>query len=281
MGTNTQSRAEYISSFFWWSCLPQMYAYFLAPIFSSAPISRLFLLALLIVTSSITIFLTQKHSRTRTDFEIHSTLVFAVGSYCVLAYEKYLPFLTHLTTIIALLSCVVFSIRLYSGLSKTASKKRRRFRHIRTIVLSCRTICAACFIPLLVVIFVITLRGGIIFNAPPNEVQKEYSEYDRMNILLSLEQSHWDNLSKPERLQILQSAADLKMRDAGIPHKITVSAVILPNNSRGNYSQSDHRISINASLLSGNSYEAYETLLQGCYYAYLYYVTNLDPFIKA
>ena len=87
--------------------------------------------------------------------------------------------------------------------------------------------------------------------------------------LTSLYEETWKELSVDERLEVLQTVADIERRYLGIPHELLVGANNPNNSERGGYYDTSHEIVLNLDYLSScTAQEAVTTVAHECFHAY-------------
>ncbi len=93
-----------------------------------------------------------------------------------------------------------------------------------------------------------------------------YTIANQMDTLLCLQEDVWDGLSATQRLDVLQTVANIERRYLGIPHALPVSAANLEDGTLGTYDSENQEILLNLENLSRDP--ALEMLEVVCHEAY-------------
>lgn len=90
-----------------------------------------------------------------------------------------------------------------------------------------------------------------------------------MDMLIQLETGRWKTLGPEERLDVLQTVANIEQRFLGIPHEIVVGAEYLGEGNVSQYSDGNHRIVISMECLQkGSAYDNVEALAHEARHCY-------------
>ena len=102
-----------------------------------------------------------------------------------------------------------------------------------------------------------------------------------IDTILLLQEEEWAKLSTQERLDVLQTVANIEATYLGLPHELNVTVKALEETTQGHYDDSTHTIAINADHLTEDSaHDLVETVAHEAYHAYerrlvdLYYTTG-------
>lgn len=126
---------------------------------------------------------------------------------------------------------------------------------------------ALCWIPLLL--------SGVqeeetVSDAASTAVENRMEAMDARRETIGLfQEDAWQRLSRQEKLEALQTVADIEAGYLGLPHSLTVCAKELGQTVAGCYSDSAHEIHVNLSLLDhGDSLRLVQTVCHESYHAY-------------
>ena len=94
--------------------------------------------------------------------------------------------------------------------------------------------------------------------------------------LALLQEDTWSDLSMTDRIDVLQTVADIEAAYWGLPHKLTVITSHTPENILGHYIDHIHTITIGTNHLQhGNPRDILETLTHEAYHAYEYRLADV------
>lgn len=92
---------------------------------------------------------------------------------------------------------------------------------------------------------------------------------DNLDTVLLLEPDTWATLTPGQRLDVLQTVANIEATYLGLPHELNVQVANLQGELLGQYNDLDHTISLNPDhLTSGTPYELVKTIAHEAYHAY-------------
>lgn len=92
---------------------------------------------------------------------------------------------------------------------------------------------------------------------------------NNIDTILLLREEEWEKLSVQERLNVLQTVANIEATYLGLPHELNVTVKALDENTQGHYDDSTYTIAINVDHISEDSAEALvETVAHEAYHAY-------------
>lgn len=102
-----------------------------------------------------------------------------------------------------------------------------------------------------------------------------------IDTILLLQEEEWAKLSTQERLDVLQTVANIEATYLGLPHELNVTVKALDETTQGHYDDSTYTIAINADHLTEDpAHDLVETVAHEAYHAYerrlvdLYYATG-------
>ena len=99
---------------------------------------------------------------------------------------------------------------------------------------------------------------------------------ENIDILAGLSDQRWETLSGYERLDVLQTVADIERSYLGIPHELNVGAADLDEYTAGYYRDSTHEIIIDVDLLMhGDQWDVLNTVCHEAYHSYQHCLVDL------
>ena len=90
-----------------------------------------------------------------------------------------------------------------------------------------------------------------------------------MDAILLLQDQEWEALGTRERLDVMQTVANIEAHYLGLPNELNVGVSNLPEDTLGNYSDATRTISLDLELLAhGSSGEVLDALCHEAYHSY-------------
>jgi hypothetical protein len=266
---NTMSKTGYFLAHVFWGLLAAViYQY---SCFRCAPgmefaASRLLLWGLMAGFSVLGIALTW--GRRRNHLSMLVNLVLPIEAYMALSYWPYLkrPFIA----VAAAAGVTAFAYFLSVMCRKIENKDRcgtvlmRRLRHG---VLGGRTLFAVGLILLIAPVAIHTAFGGDLFS--PASAAENHTIAGHLEELRKLEEDTWETLDRAERLDLLQTVANIEDTYLGLPHELSVTAGDLPESIAGQYDDRTHSITLDDDYLMNRlAHEVLDTVCHEAYHAY-------------
>lgn len=236
-------------------------------LFSSYNSSITLLWAIWGISMAVTYLLTYK--RRRNYFSVFANTVLPFGIYSLMVYEN-----SHLYLCAAIEMAIIVLGGIYSfavlirkinpaNPAGTAVIMKNR-------ILSCingtKGIAAVCFSVLFIYVTALNAFGmpSFIPAVKPTEEVNENKEAvieEYMPVISSIDESVWKNLSFDDRLDVLQTIANVEKTQLGISHEVNVCAASLGWGTYGTYDYSKHEVTINMQIImDDDSTEAVKTL---------------------
>ena len=97
-----------------------------------------------------------------------------------------------------------------------------------------------------------------------------------IDTILLLQEDEWERLSVQERLNVLQTVANIEATYLGLPHELNVVVDILEETTSGHYNDRTHTIAVNADYVAEESaHDLVETIAHEAYHAYEHRLVDL------
>lgn len=94
--------------------------------------------------------------------------------------------------------------------------------------------------------------------------------------ILLLQEDEWEKLSVQERLDVLQTVANIEATYLGLPHELNVVVAVTDENTSGHYNDGTHTITINPDYIAEESaHDLVETLAHEAFHAYEHRLVDL------
>jgi len=218
-------------------------------------VSKLILVGIMIFTFGSNLLITR--AKALNDREIGSNVLIPLGIYSLLSYYSYIPrifFFVGLTCFV--LAVVTLTMILGRPISKYLRRKRVIRRRFFLIYLVIRKIFAGgAFLVLAIIFTKIYFGGGLLSSqVKPAEIYGEaYTIAANRDTLDKLEDSVWNSLSTQEKLDVMQTVANIEGNYLGFNSKVEVRASKLDENVLGYYDNASSRIIIDIDSLQNDS----------------------------
>lgn len=217
----------------------------------------------------------------RNSWNVWMTVLFPYEVYTVLAYGKYVPALSRGVLWAALVLTVLYG--LWVLLSPIRCPGRRRtilLRRLRAVLMGGRSIFTLCALALLAVGLNAALRGGVLLVPDEKASDGTQGEKDtisgHMEELCRLEDTAWAELTVEERLDVLQTVANIERTYLGVPHELPVGGSIMEEGLLGQYNPVTKQIALSLDhLAEDDAADVLDTVLHECYHAYQHSVVEL------
>ncbi len=176
-------------------------------------------------------------------------LILGFGSYTILAYFDFRHDLIMVEFKVALVLAGVYAAYTMTGRIRNKRKKSRILRsRCRKACRGTKLIfCAGMVLLMLVVTYCNIFGTGLIRSGVrPSYISDggEQTMDNNRDAIMLMEQSVWKRLSDSEKLDVLQSVANIESSYLGIPHGLTVCAKDGRKDELGSYDDSMHQINI-------------------------------------
>lgn len=215
--------------------------------------------------------------RMRTGWTVTTALVVPFGLYTVLTYIKTVGNWMPIVLASAVALAVIYSVFIMTRKFKNRRNKGKVIkRRLHRCCVASQSIVA---IALLVVMGTIGAQGvfgdnilNSSISATANNQSFPQTISNNIDTILLLQEEEWANLTTQEKLDILQTVANIEAHYWGLPNELNVGAANLDENTLACYNDRTHTISIDLNHLENDS--VYDVLNSCCHEAY--HSTNTD-----
>ncbi len=272
---NTKGKIEFIIDHIWWALIA--WIWYKSILFRcletySLKESRIILLGMILFCSMLGIALEMK--KQRNSVSVLMNLLSGFGLYSLLAY---LPIRRRFILIIFLAAVIIavlhtLFILCHKIKNRCKFKKILARRIIRTLFESRNIICTG------FAVIMLSLSGNAVFGSslirpsvsPAKQTNvEEQTIANNIEVLLLLKEDTWKTLSVDEKLDVLQTVANIEQRYLGLPNELNVGASNLREGLAGYYSDSTHEIIVSMDcLLNDSSRELVDTICHEAYHSY-------------
>ena len=266
---NTLSKGQYLRDHLFWGAVSMVW--FNSLLFRSIEgwtyrRSRLFLWAALLLFAAAGIAAAWKRQRNNFSLFIHLLLPYCV--YAFAAFRRTAPGLGWGLAALSALLLAADAALLVPAKRKTAAA--RAGGGARRKALEGARAAAACGLSALLIVLA---AGAVlsVFPFSPSVTPVRRSDGEAATIaghietLALLEEEPWRALSTQEKLDVLQTAANIEAYYLGLPHELNVIAGMLPESTLGSYNDRTHVITLNIDHLENDF--AHEVLDSLCHEA--------------
>lgn len=123
--------------------------------------------------------------------------------------------------------------------------------------------------------FALFTGDSLVQTSTKAEVGEEYTIANQMETLQMLKPELWYNLSAKEKLNVLQTVANIEATYLGLPDELTVSTAILEEYVNGEYCENTRTINIDASHLESSTPQSLiATVCHEAYHSYQHVITE-------
>lgn len=271
---NTMSKTGYILAHVFWglpAAVIYQYACFRCALGLDFTMSRLLLWGIMIGLLGLGIALTW--GRRRNHLSMFVNLVLPLETYIALSYWPAVkrPFMA----VGAAAGIVAFAYFLTVMCRKIENRGRCGvifMRRLRYGVLGGRTLAALCLTLLFIPVGVKAALGCDLFYpavAPAASSAENHTIAGHLEELRKLEEDTWETLDRAERLDLLQTVANIEDTYLGLPHELFVTAGDLPESIAGQYDDGTHTITLDADYLMNRlARDVLDTVCHEAYHAY-------------
>lgn len=215
------------------------------------------------------------YQKYRNDVSVFIDLLFPLDIYMLLTYAVYMKRTIVVSGVLFVLLSIIYVIVLHNKPIRTPEHEKKiiKIRKIQALRMS-RALLAVCF-SLPIAVFAISIFLGhypitsdITAKSDP-AWSKEYTINENEDIVVKVFDGSWNTLSLDERMDILQTIANIEQNYLGLPNELNVEAGALSGNTVAHYNHERHRIVIDTDeLLSSSGEEVLNSLCHECYHAY-------------
>lgn len=216
--------------------------------------------------------------------DILATQAIAFGVYTILAYMPLRPVLVQgvlaVTAVLALLYVVLIQSQPIRRGSPARVRRVQQFRRNQSLTAVFRTLAVGLAALQGMFLLAVVLRGTVLTArvTATNEYRAEDTlSDDELRTLELLTPETWDTLTAQERLDVLQTVANIEQASLGLPHELNVAAEDVEEDSLCAYYQDDtHQIMVSVDkLLHRSSGFLVEATCHEAYHGYQHRLTEL------
>lgn len=276
---STKTLGEY-----WFDCL---YYFFISLVWYNALLfrclpkktcfdSKVVLWAMVVVSVLVCSFVLYR--RMRTNWTLSIALVIPFGLYTVLAYRQTVGMWMRIVLSVATVLAITYSAFLLT-------RKIKKGRLLRKVIKwrihqYCYAIQSSLAVAMILVIGINGIQGvagdNIINSsiaATTNNQSTSQTISNNIDTVLLLQEEEWESLTTQEKLDVLQTVANIESHYLGLPNELNVGAANLGEYTLACYNDSTHTISIDLDHLENDS--VYDVLDSCCHEAYHSYQHRL------
>lgn len=209
-----------------------------------------------------------------------STTVFAsinspVAIYLVISYFKlyktaFSVALTAIGVLLILYICLVLGVNIMDISRGRLRGKLKRF--LRSFFHRSRMIVSMGLSVMFIVFYLNLFFGSPLMDPSTVATDPKVNNQkiaNNIDTILLLQEEEWKKLSVQERLNVLQTVANIEATYLGLPHELNVTLETLEENTQGHYDDSTHTIAINPDhLCEDPAEELVETVAHEAFHAY-------------
>ena len=279
---NTMEPWEYRLDLLFWSTMAMFWyrSILFRPAFALSNRQSKALLWGLVVVCVLTGYLLSRRTH-RNGLNATTTVLFPFGVYAMLTYGRYFPKIA--LGALGVGGVLALAYGLWVFLSPIRRPEERRtilLRRTAVVLLGGRTILGACTMVMLGIAMATAMRGGVLLM-PSQRAEDGYDGTEdtiseHIEELLQLQPEVWDELPMAERMDLLQTVANIERTYLGVPHELWVGAAELEDGVQGRYNSVTNQIALSLDHLAEDDVDdVLDTVLHECYHAYQHSLVEL------
>lgn len=237
--------------------------------------SKLVLCAMIIC---ITVFMIVVIYKKQSAWVLMSSLLLSYGTYTVMTYWNTINSKILLTLGIAF--CVAVSLNLLvmtRRIPKTKRRKRILKRRVHKCLINTLNIMSIAMAIIMLPMIVGSVFGGSLLKthteAKAGVSVENQTLSGNMDMVLKLQEDEWERLTTKDKLEVMQTIANIEVHYLGIPNEINIGIANLRENTLACYSDSIHTVYISLEHIEEDS--AHEVLNSCCHEVYHCYQHRL------
>ena len=256
-----------------------LYNHFLFRRFGTSPLEVSYFILKVLVVSAFALGIYLQKEKECNDESVIVNLGWGFGLYTILTYsDLYCGYI-----IILLLFATALSVEKYlsltrekavSNVGKTVKpgKNTIQRRKYQAFLAGQRIFGVILFAIILVPLFSKFINAHLLASQPKVTISKEskrQTAIDNLETLYLLQEEEWAKLSSQEKLNVLQTVADIEKDELGLPDELTVFADNMSHTTSGRYLDRLNVIAINVDMLGKkSSWDLVETICHEAYHSY-------------
>lgn len=211
--------------------------------------------AFFVLTVVFTLFgIAVTYGKHRNAISIFINTVTPLGLFTVASYYRTAPVLIWSFVALAIVLSLAYVIPTFAKKIKNEARRKTIISsRIRRSFVFTRFVTAFClFVPVLVLAFGIVFRFKLVSPSTEpveNPVKMRNEIEDNSEVIKYTEEKAWKKLSTKEKLNVLQSVADIEAAHLGVPHGLKVITSVLTAGTAASYDDENHKIAIDADYL--------------------------------
>lgn len=279
---NTMEYWEYRLDLLFWSTMVMFWyrTILFRPVFALSSRQSKVLLWVLVVGCVLVGYLLSRRTR-RNGLNASLTVLFPFEVYAMLTYGRYFPRIA--LGALAVGGVLALAYGLWVLLSPIRRPEERRtilLRRTAVVLLGGRTILCACTLVILGMALAAAMRGGVLLM-PSQRAEDGYDGTEdtisgHIEELTQLQAEVWAELPMSERLDLLQTVANIERTYLGVPHELRLGAAELEEGVMGRYNSVTNQIVLSLEhLAEDDAGDILDTVLHECYHAYQHSLVEL------
>lgn len=213
-----------------------------------------------------------------TGWTVVKALSIPYGVYTVIVYSKTVSSWMTIVFVAASIIAISYSILLLLRKIKNRKNKAKIIKHrLQRCSVGTQSIATVALLLVMGIVAVNGVFGNNILNSAKPAIAHNQSNpqtiSNNIDTVLLLQEDKWSTLTTQEKLDTLQTVANIEANYLGLPNELNVGAANLDEDTLACYDDSTHTISIDLDHLENDS--AYDVLKSCCHEAYHSYQHRL------
>lgn len=226
-------------------------------------------------------------TRRRNNFSVFTNAVLPFGIYTVMAYKSSQSIIFSALEMAIIILCGLYGIAMLilskfpDGIDKLLKFLKIKMFHFLNGTKSIVAVCLSVLVAYISCLYAFDSPSFVPAVKPAAEVEENKAEVIEKNMPLisKIDKSVWKNLTFEERLDTMQTLANVEKAQLGISHEVNVRSDSLGLGTYGTYDFKKHEVIINTQILmDDDSTEAVNTLCHELRHAYQH--DSVDAFLS-
>lgn len=209
-------------------------------------------------------------NRCRNRISVATTVSLPFIIYTLISYWKSIHILFYVFFSVGMILSIAYLILLWSRAGNNQSRARVKRRLWKSFI-SVRNISVTCLaiIPIIIGVSFMFSGGYAAAKTIPAFSGDENKLANNIEIVSRLDNEIWPTLSTKEKLEVLQTVANVEARYLGLPHELNVQLGALPEDMLASYDDRSHIVTINVDHIEFSPpEEILDSVCHECYHAH-------------
>lgn len=210
----------------------------------------------------------------KTEYTKASAIITPYGIFTVIVYYAMAPLVINIVLMLGILLSICYSV---VKLTRKIKNKKRSKQIIKNRIYRC--VCTShCIVAtsMLVIMLSIGIKGifgttlqNSSIRPEAYKTNTEQTINNNIDVVIKLQQNIWKSLSVKEKLDVMQTIANIEVNYLGIPNEVNVGTANLGQYTLGCYEDKTHTVYIDLDHIeNGSVYDVLDTCCHEVYHCY-------------